>query len=177
MYHKWKSCHLTRWNQIPNVGLYLEQVTKYLNEQLAILSCPPLTGSMISNYVKKGLVKNPVKKQYDREHIALLLLLGIVKCTLPLDTVQFLLSDPCLTTQQGFDWYMEVTEAAFCGMQFGTEIPSIVDTPLGDALLLTAYQQYVVQRCTKAQQEQTAPAMPGYGFAAPQKDDDSEGTL
>ena len=172
-----KSYHLTRWDHIPNVGLYLEQVTKYLNEQLAILECPPLTNSMVSNYVKKKIIPNPVKKQYDREHIALLLLLGIVKCTLPLDTARFLLSDPCLTTQKGFDWYMGVAEAAFCGMQFGTEIPSIVDTPLGDALMLTAYQQYVVQRCTRAQLEQTDAALPPYGFDTNQDESNLEETL
>ena len=67
---------LPDYDQIPNVGLYLEQVTKYLNEYLEPLGCTPLTGSMISNYVKKGLVKNPVKKQYDREHIARLLVIA-----------------------------------------------------------------------------------------------------
>ena len=172
---QWNCYRLPRWDQIPNVGLYLEQVTKYLNDQLTALECPPLTGSMISNYVKKKLVPAPVKKQYDRERIALLLLLGIVKCTLPLDTVRYLLSDPCLASREGFDWYMEVAEAAFCGMQFGTEIPSVVDTPLGDALLLTAYQQYVVRRCTRAQLEQTSAALSPYGFV--QNESDLEDSL
>ena len=51
---------LPDYDQIPNVGLYLEQVTKYLNEYLEPLGCTPLTGSMISNLksshnsIKKG---------------------------------------------------------------------------------------------------------------------------
>ena len=80
------------YDQIPNVGLYLEQVTKYLNEYLEPLGCPPLTGSMISNYVKKGLVKNPVKKQYDREHIARLLVVAVSKTVLSLEEIQQLLA-------------------------------------------------------------------------------------
>lgn len=83
---------LPDYDQIPNVGLYLEQVTKFLNEYLEPLGCAPLTGSMISNYVKKGLVKNPVKKQYDREHIAVLLMIAVVKTVLSLEEVQTLLN-------------------------------------------------------------------------------------
>ena len=82
---------LPAYDQIPNVGLYLEQVTKFLNEYLEPLGCPPLTGSMISNYVKKGLLRNPVKKQYDREHIAVLLIIAVVKTVLSLEEVQQLL--------------------------------------------------------------------------------------
>lgn len=82
---------LPDYDQIPNVGLYLEQVTKFLNEYLEPLGCAPLTGSMISNYVKKGLVKNPVKKQYDREHIAVLLMIAVAKTVLSLEEVQTLL--------------------------------------------------------------------------------------
>ena len=78
---------LPAYDQIPNVGLYLEQVTKYLNEYLEPLGCAPLTGSMIANYVKKGLVKNPVKKQYDREHIARLLVIAVSKTVLSLEEV------------------------------------------------------------------------------------------
>ena len=40
---------LPNYDQIPDVGLYLEQVTKYLNAYLEPLGCAPLTGSMISN--------------------------------------------------------------------------------------------------------------------------------
>ena len=53
---------LPSYNEIPNVGLYLEQTAKYISEYLTCLGDFALTGSMISNYVKKGLIKNPVKK-------------------------------------------------------------------------------------------------------------------
>ena len=64
---------LPRYSEIPNVGLYLEQVTKYICEYLAPIQDNAITGSMISNYVKKGLVSSPVKKLYNREQIAYLL--------------------------------------------------------------------------------------------------------
>lgn len=78
---------LPRYEDIPNVGLYLEQTAKYINEYLSPLGDYALTGSMISNYVKKGLVDNPVKKQYDREQIAYLFFIAVAKTVLSLDAL------------------------------------------------------------------------------------------
>ena len=46
-----------------------------------------LTPSMISNYVKKGLVSNPVKKQYSRDQIAYLMFIALAKSVLSLDNL------------------------------------------------------------------------------------------
>ena len=78
---------LPRYQEIPNMGLYLEQTSKYISEYLAPLGDYGLTNSMISNYVKKGLVANPVKKQYDREQIAYLFFIAVAKNVLSLDAL------------------------------------------------------------------------------------------
>ncbi len=78
---------LPRYHEIPNVGLYLEQVSKYINEYLAPLEEFTLTPSMISNYVKKGLIENPVKKQYNREQLAYLFFIAVAKSVLSLDAL------------------------------------------------------------------------------------------
>ena len=78
---------LPRYHEIPNVGLYLEQATKYVGEYLAPLGEYTLTPSMISNYVKKGLIANPVKKQYSRDHIAYLFFIAVAKSVLSLDAL------------------------------------------------------------------------------------------
>ena len=49
---------LPRYAQIPNVGLHLEQVVRYVNTHLAPLGEPELTSSMVSNYVKQGLISH-----------------------------------------------------------------------------------------------------------------------
>ena len=79
--------HLPRYNEIPNVGLYLEQTAKFITEYYAPLGEYGLTTSMISNYVKKGLLNNPVKKQYNREQIAYLLFIALAKNVLSLDAL------------------------------------------------------------------------------------------
>lgn len=76
---------LPRYSQIPGVGLYLEQVVKYICESLSPLQENPITNSMVSNYVKKGLVPSPVKKQYSRDQIAHLMFIALAKSVLSLD--------------------------------------------------------------------------------------------
>lgn len=83
--------HLPKYDEIPDVGLYLEQVTTYINEYLAPLENLTITASMISNYVKKGLVANPIKKQYNREQIAYFLFIAAAKSVLSLDNIALFL--------------------------------------------------------------------------------------
>ncbi len=78
---------LPRYAQIPDVGLYLEQAAKYVAGFLAPLGEGALTSSMISNYVKKGLIPSPVKKQYGQEQIAYLFFIAASKSVLSLDAL------------------------------------------------------------------------------------------
>ena len=81
------------YNEIPNVGLFLEQVAKYVNEYLAPNFNVSITTSMISNYVKKNLLDNPVKKQYYRDHIVYVFFIAVAKTVLSLEEVDLLLSE------------------------------------------------------------------------------------
>ncbi len=76
---------LPRYNEIPDFGLFLEQVTRYISDILAPLEGVTITNSMISNYVKKKLVANPQKKQYDRQKIAYLIFIALAKTVISID--------------------------------------------------------------------------------------------
>ena len=82
---------LPHYQEIPNVGLFLDQTAKYISEALLPLQDGALTGSMISNYVKKGLVANPVRKQYDREQVAYLFFIAVAKSVLSLEEIQWMI--------------------------------------------------------------------------------------
>ena len=79
--------HMPRYSELPDMGLYLEQTTKYINTCLAPLGCLEITPSMVSNYVKKGLLPNPIKKQYYTEHIAYLFFVAIAKNMLSMEDI------------------------------------------------------------------------------------------
>lgn len=75
----------TSWDALPDIELYMEQITGYLNRQLRIQTkddCRDgqmLTSSMINNYVKSGLITRPTQKRYDREQLAQLYMLCSMK--------------------------------------------------------------------------------------------------
>lgn len=107
-----QSFHLPRYHEIPNMGLYLDQATKYVGEYLAPLGEYTLTPSMISNYVKKGLVASPVKKQYGREQIAYLFFIAVAKSVLSLDAlIAFIkLQQQTYDLPRAYDYFAEEME-------------------------------------------------------------------
>lgn len=100
--------YFPNYEDIPNVGLYLEQVTKYINGYLAPLDNLAITPSMISNYVKKGLIANPVKKQYYREQIAYIFFIAVAKSVLSLDNIRLFMEMQTIT------YPIEVAYDYFC---------------------------------------------------------------
>ena len=82
---------LPAYEAIPDVGLYLEQTAKYISDYLVPLCITPVTGSMISNYVKKGLISSPVRKQYSREQIAYLIFIAVAKLVMSMDDLHLMM--------------------------------------------------------------------------------------
>lgn len=75
---------LPSWDQIPDFGLYMEQVIVLLKQHLDYL--PPelkedqfITAATINNYVRTKIMPGPVKKKYYRIHIAYLLMICTLK--------------------------------------------------------------------------------------------------
>lgn len=83
--------HLPRYEEIPDVGLYLDQTTTFISGYLKPLEGVSITGSMISNYVKKKLVTNPVRRRYDRIQIGYLVFIALAKTVLSLEDIQLLI--------------------------------------------------------------------------------------
>lgn len=111
---------LPRYAQIPDVGLYLEQVVRYINARLAPLSEPELTSSMVSNYVKQKLIPAPMKKQYTAEHLARLLFVAVVKPVVPLEGLRLMfgIQEENYTLQTAYDYFCDEFENML-GAAFG----------------------------------------------------------
>ena len=82
--------HFPSYTEIPNVGLYLEQTQDYINEILYPLTHEKITKSMISNYVKKGIIAKPVHKQYFRDQIAGLFFVAVAKVSMSMEDIELL---------------------------------------------------------------------------------------
>lgn len=98
---------LPQYSEIPNVGLYLEQTAQYISEYLACLGDYTLTGTMISNYVKKGLIDNPVKKRYYREQIAYLVFIAVAKSVMSIENLRLFigLQKKTYDVQVAYDYF------------------------------------------------------------------------
>ena len=105
---------LPRYDQIPDIGLYLEQLTKYISEYTEPLGLAPLTGSMVSNYVKQGIIQRPLKKQYSREQIAYLIFISLAKSILSLDDLQkfIALQERTYSVSTAYDYFRQELETA-----------------------------------------------------------------
>lgn len=71
-----------KWNEIPELDLYLDQVLLYVNNVCgSSISAADkgLTASMINNYVKHGYISKPVKKKYQRRQVARLIAITTLK--------------------------------------------------------------------------------------------------
>ncbi len=103
---------LPRYEEIPDVGLYLEQTVKYINGYLEPLGCMSITGSMISNYVKKKYVERPVKKQYYPNQIMYLIFIAIVKQALAMDQIAllFAMQEEEHTPEEAYEYFCEELE-------------------------------------------------------------------
>ena len=83
-------------DEIPNIDLYMDQVTTFMDEQLASTKRYPddkiLTKTMINNYTKNNLLPPPVKKKYSREHLLLLVFIYYFKNILSIKDIETVLA-------------------------------------------------------------------------------------
>ena len=84
---------LPAWEELPDIGLYMDQVVTLLTQYLDYM--PPelkeeqvITPAAINNYVRKKIMPEPVKKKYYRRHIAYLIMVCTLKQCLSIPTLQ-----------------------------------------------------------------------------------------
>ncbi len=81
--------------EIPNIDLYMDQVTTFMEEHLSASKRYPedkiLTKTMINNYAKNRLLPSPDKKKYSKEHMLLLIYIYYYKSILSIGDIQSLL--------------------------------------------------------------------------------------
>ena len=81
---------------IPNIDLYMDQVTTFMEAQLAhskrYKDDKILTKTMINNYAKNNLLPSPEKKRYSKEHLLVLIFIYYFKNILSINDIQTLLN-------------------------------------------------------------------------------------
>ena len=113
--------HLPRWNEIPEIDLYIDQVVSLLEKYLAHFiesdnsnDSRFITKTMINNYVKHNVIKSPINKKYGREHIASLFVIFILKQIYSIDEIKKLITLAIDTseTEQAYNRFCNELENA-----------------------------------------------------------------
>ena len=80
--------------QIPDIDLYMDQVTTFMEEHLKDTRRYPddkvLTKTMINNYAKNNLLPPPVKKKYSKDHMLMLIFIYYFKSLLAFNDIETL---------------------------------------------------------------------------------------
>lgn len=120
-----------RYADFPQVELYMDQVLQVMEQALEPFAPSGkeklITSTMINNYVKQGIVSPPQKKRYDRNHLAYLLVVCVLKQILPIADICKLIRlqiDAC-PIEQAYNYFCEVLEVCLKSVFTGDRKPDV----------------------------------------------------
>lgn len=87
---------LPAWKELPDIGLYMDQVIALLGQYLDFIPVEdqknrPVTPTTINNYVRLRVMPAPLKRKYYRIHIAYLIMIFTMKQGISLGGIQQIL--------------------------------------------------------------------------------------
>ena len=92
--HKLQEIDYINPEDIPNIDLYMDQVTTFMDEHLRSSKRyeddKVLTKTMINNYAKNNLLPPPVKKKYSKEHVLVMIFIYYFKNMLSFHDIEAL---------------------------------------------------------------------------------------
>jgi hypothetical protein len=106
---------LIRWNVLPNFPVYCDQLLQIVNDELSFMQISDeqlITKSMVNNYVKWNMIPKPVKKKYEKLHIASVIVITILKPILPISKIKdgIQLQTILQGNERAYDAFCEVLE-------------------------------------------------------------------
>ncbi len=117
--------HLPRFEEIPDIPLYMDQLIGYVSKQVELFALPNeklLTNSMVNNYVKMRLVPQPQAKRYQPLHVAYLIVVCLAKRMYSMNEIERLIGIDIqhrFQAPSAYDRFVDLFEgslrAFFCG--------------------------------------------------------------
>lgn len=95
-FEAYKAYRAPRWEDFPDIELYMDQVISVLEKHLLLFASEGekvITSTMINNYVKQKLIPPPENKRYGRRQLAFLYVVCILKKFMQLSRIRILLEN------------------------------------------------------------------------------------
>lgn len=157
--------HIPRWNELPSIDLYLDQVVTLINNCLTpYIYCGNneeenaciLTKTMINNYVKHKIIEPPTKKQYSKLQVAKIFAICVLKQVYSMNDIKNLLEIALngSTAHNAYDTFCNLFEKA---LQCTFNKTDFIDKNRGNdnvyllksVLLSCSYKIYTQTICVK----------------------------
>lgn len=104
------------WEMLPDFPLYMDQVLSYMERQTIRLDeSDALTASMVNNYTKNALVPRAEGKKYNREHLAYLTFICILKQVMSVRDMDLLIRTELSgsrSVENGYQAFLESLDSA-----------------------------------------------------------------
>lgn len=120
---------LPNWEQLPQIDLYLDQVLLYVNQVTCLDKLDQqkaLTASMVNNYVKHGYITKPIKKKYQKEQIARLIAISLLKNVFSIQDIAQVLK--VLQAQSNSEALYSMFTTYWNDQEISSDLPEIVKT-------------------------------------------------
>ena len=159
------SFHCPRYNELPHLPLYKDQVIMFIEDSLKSIHFGNneklLTPTMVNNYVKQKVVSPPKDKRYTEEHLSYFIVVCILKQVFSLTEVCELIKLQMETCplDMAYDQFCDELESAikitFTSRDF-SELNSKEDTSKEKEILRSSVisfanklyiQKYIIEKC------------------------------
>ena len=101
--------HLPRFDELPNIDLYMDQVLSIIENSLSIFSSENeeniITKSMINNYVKQNVIEKPFKKRYKRFHVSYLIIISTLKRVLSISEISKIINNQDYEVEEFYNMF------------------------------------------------------------------------
>lgn len=121
-----RSSDIIEIEDIPNIDLYMDQVTTFMDKGLAQYKRNEqdkiLTKTMINNYTKAKIFPAPVKKKYSRTHLMLLIMIYHLKSILSIKDIGILFHSALSESDKDIqEKQIETIYSGFVALQHSTK--------------------------------------------------------
>lgn len=126
-----KGFRCPRWKELPDLGLYMDQVLLVTEGALRPLfpnDPVVLTSTMVNNYVKQQVLIPSEKKKYGREHLAALIAITVLKRVLSVAEIKCVLAQLGENTDaaEGYDRFCVQLECRLRGESGHGDCPALL---------------------------------------------------
>lgn len=150
--------HCPRYNELPSIAFYKDQVILYIEETLKPLNLNPeeklLTPTMLNNYVKQKVVSPPLNRRYNEKHLAYLIVVCLLKQVYSLTEICELIKNQIgsCPTEVAYDLFCDELEDALKyvfsrrDQELSTPDPVTLEREIAQSVVLSLANKLFIQK-------------------------------